>query len=156
MASVLGKLGIESAMVVHGLDGFDEISLIGETHLARLANGTVKEEFVTPSSFGLEKRSFDEVSSHDCDIDDHATTALRILQCSPAKEKEMAVRDMVLANASAGLVVSGKASTFMEGIDLAKVSLESGRAFQKLNDLVRYSEGDKTRIDSLLFPAQRK
>jgi anthranilate phosphoribosyltransferase len=154
MANVLGRLGIESAIVVHGLDGFDEISLIGETHASHLESGTVKEEILLPSSFGLEKRKFDDISSHDHDIEGHAIIALRILHGSSTNEKEKAVRDMVLANASAGLVASGKARNYKEGVEFARASLESGRAFQKLNDLVRYSDGDKTRIESLLLSAQ--
>jgi anthranilate phosphoribosyltransferase len=155
MAEVLRKLGIESAIVVHGLDGFDEISLIGETHAAHLENGSVKEEILSPSSFGLEKRSFDQVSAHDLDVDGHATIALSILRGSSTREKEKAVCDMVIANASAGLVASGRARSFKEGVELAKTSLESGRAFQKLNDLVRFSDGDETRIESLLSSYHR-
>ena len=150
MAHVLRKLGIESAMVVHGLDGFDEISLIGETHVARLEEGNIREEFLSPSSFGLEKRTYDEISATDHDIERHAFTALRILRNSSAMSlKERAVRDMVLANASAGLVVSGKADSFKFGMQLARSSLESGSALRKLEDLVNFSGGDPSRIESL-------
>lgn len=150
MAEVLSKLGIESAMIVHGLDGFDEISLIGETHVARLEDEGVREEFIAPSTFGLEKKTFEEIAATDHDIESHAFTALRILQDSSSMSpKERAVLDMVLANAAAGLVVSGKAESYKVGIHLARSSLESGSALRKLEELVKFSGGDASRIESL-------
>jgi anthranilate phosphoribosyltransferase len=151
LAHVLRKLGIESAMVVHGVDGLDEISLIGNTHVARLENGNIREDDLSPSSFGLEKRKFEEISSSSHDVDGHAITTLNILSGDrTVGERERAVRDMMLANASAGLVIAGKADNYLEGVDIARDSIDSGRALDKLRELVKYSAGDPSRLESIL------
>ncbi|MGI0091091.1 MAG: anthranilate phosphoribosyltransferase [Nitrososphaerales archaeon] len=150
-AEVLRKLGVERAIVVHGVDGFDEVSLIGKTRVARLENGNILEENLTPASFGLEQRSFGEISAAEDGVEEHALTALRILHDSGnMSKKDRAVREMILANASAGLVAAGKAGSYPDGVEMARDSLETGKAFDKLNQLVKYSGGDSSKIESLL------
>jgi anthranilate phosphoribosyltransferase len=126
-------------LVVHGMDGFDEISLIGKTHVARFQDGNIKEEVLAPQSFGLEQRKFEEISAPE-EIDEHVLVTLRIL--SSSKDQKNAVRDTILANSSAGLVASGMAANYLEGVEIARLSLKSGKALDKLTQLVKYSGGD--------------
>jgi len=147
LTKVLVKLGLESAIVVHGMDGFDEISLIGKTHVARFLNGNIKEEILSPSSFGLELRKFEEIAPPE-EIDEHVLVALRVL--SGSKDQRNAVRDTVLANSSAGLLASGMAKDYSEGVELARSSLKSGKALEKLTQLVKYSGGDIAVTEGLL------
>ena len=147
LTKVLVKLGIESAIVVHGMDGFDEISLIGKTHVARFQDGNINEEVLAPQSFGFEQRRFEEISALE-EIDEHVLVALRIL--SSSKDQKNAVRDTVLANSSAGLVASGMAANYLEGVEIARSSLKSGKALDKLTQLVKYSGGDIAVIEEFL------
>jgi anthranilate phosphoribosyltransferase len=147
LAEVLVKLGIESAIVAHGMDGFDEISIIGKSHIAGFHDGGIKEEILTPQSFGLELRKFDEISAPE-EIDEHVLVALRVL--SSSKEQKNAVRDTVLANSSAGLVASGMVTNYLEGVEIARSSLKSGKALDKLTQLVKYSGGDIAVTEELL------
>ncbi len=133
LTKVLAKLGIESAIVCHGMDGFDEISLVGKTHVARFQDGVIKEEILTPRSFELGQRKFYEISAPE-ETDEHVLVALRVLNNS--KDQRSGVRDTVLANSSAGLVASGMASNYLEGVEIARSSLKSGKALDKLMQLV--------------------
>lgn len=148
LTKVLAKLGIESAIVVHGIDGFDEISLIGKTQVARLQDGNIKEEILTPHSFGFDLRKLEEISAPE-ESDGHVEVALKVLTNSELGKKR-AVRDTVLANSSAGLVVSGIAADYLEGVEIARSSLESGKALDKLTQLVKHSGGDTSKTEDLL------
>ena len=148
MARVLHKLGIERAIVVHGMDGFDEISLIGKTHVARFEDGSIEEEVLTPGSFGLALRKYEEISAPE-EIDEHVRVAISILGNSKSNHR-IAVKETVLANSSAGLVAAGKADDYLEGVEIARSALESGKALDKLTQLVKYSGGDASRTEDLL------
>lgn len=147
LTKVLAKLGIESAVVAHGMDGFDEISLIGDTHVARLQNGVIKEEILAPRSFGFKIAKYEQIAAPE-DVDEHVKVALRVL--SGSKDKRSAVSDTVLVNASAGLVASGMAANYLEGVEIARSSLKSGKALDKLTQLVKYSGGDIAVTEELL------
>jgi anthranilate phosphoribosyltransferase len=153
VASVLKKLGVEDALVVHGLDGIDEISLVGRTHAARIKSGRddISEELLEPASFGLERRSFQEISAEGADIDLYASTAFNVLSLgdSELSAKERATKEMMLMNSAAALVVAGKASTYQDGTELARESVDTGRALEKLIALVRCTNGDLGRIEML-------
>ncbi len=154
IAEVLRKLGVEDAIVVHGLDGIDEISLIGKTHVARVraSENEISEETLTPEcSFGFKQKTCEEISAEG-DIETYALTALRILSCADRELsfKEMATKEMVLMNSSAALVTSGRAGDYLEGVEQARSAIESGSALDKLNLLVKYSRGDSSKIESLL------
>ncbi len=147
MAQVLQKLGIERAIVAHGMDGFDEVSIIGKSHIARFEDGNIKEEILTPKSFGLELRRFEEISAPEM-VDEHVLVALRVL--SNSKDQKTAVRDTVLANSSAGLIAAGKAENYPDGVEIAKASLKSGKALDKLSLLVKCSGGDFAGTEEIL------
>lgn len=149
MAQVLRKLAIERAIVVHGLDGLDEISIIGNTHAARLDDNEIHEEILTPASFGLSKRKLDEIAASP-EIDKQALTTFRILADSGThSEKERSVKDMILMNSSAVIVSAGKAKNYKEGVEIARESLDSGKALEKLTQLVKHSGGETAKLETL-------
>jgi anthranilate phosphoribosyltransferase len=134
LAGVLKSLGSEHAMVVHGMDGLDEISTIGETKISELKKGRVKTYYIQPGDFGIKKASMQDLQGGD--PDQNSELALNILGGEKGPK-----RDIVVLNAAAAIVVGGKADGFKDGIRLAEESLDSGRAMKKLQDLVRVSNG---------------
>lgn len=153
LASVLKRLGVEDAMVVHGLDGIDEISLVGRTHAARTRFGEseIKEEILEPSSFGLARRSFHEVSAEGAGIDLYTSIAFNILSLGDLElaPRELATKEMMLMNSAAALVIAGKTDSYSEGVEIARVSVDSGSAMKKLVSLIRCTKGDLSRIEAL-------
>jgi anthranilate phosphoribosyltransferase len=132
LAGALAKLGIERAFVVHGADGLDEISLSGETHVAEVNFGTVRNYTVTPEDFGLPSANIYELTGGDAA--ENAAIIRGILDGEPGPR-----RDIVLANAAAALVAAGAAADFREGVRVAAQSLDTGLAGQKLELLKRHS-----------------
>lgn len=128
LAEVLARLGAESAMVVHGDGGLDEVTITGRTHVARLADGEVAEFVIAPEDMGFAQVSLDEIKGGDTKINRCQTLA--VLSGKPG-----ARRDMVLMNAAAALVTAGKAGDFREGVAQAAKSIDSGAAMARLQDL---------------------
>jgi anthranilate phosphoribosyltransferase len=129
IATVLKNLGSARALVVHGLEGLDEISLCGPTKVAELRDGEVKEYNVEPEQFSFKRCRLEEL--HGGNPDQSAAIVIAVLE-----GKEGASRDVVLLNSGAALYVSGKAATIQDGIGLAAESIDSGKARQKLSQLV--------------------
>lgn len=129
IATVLKNLGSARALVVHGLDGLDEISLCGPTRVAELRDGQVKEYAIEPEQFGFKRCRLEEL--HGGNADQSAAIVTAVLE-----GKKNAARDVVLLNSGAALYVSGKAATIRDGIDIAVDSIDSGKARQKLSQLV--------------------
>jgi len=142
-ASALKKLGVQEAMVVHGLNGLDEISTVGATVMAHLKDGKVTEKIVSASSFGIKKAKVTDLQLKN--PEDNAKIILKILK----GELEDAKTDFVLANSAAGIMVGGKAETFLEGMELARKSIQSGAAYTKLEGLVGVSGGDLGKLEEL-------
>lgn len=132
LAAALAKLGVERAFVVHGADGLDEISLSGETHVAEVNFGTVRNYIVTPQDFGLPSANIHDLTGSDAA--ENSTIVRRILEGGRGPR-----RDIVLANAAAALVAAGAASHFRDGVRLAAQSIDSGTARQKLELLAQLS-----------------
>ena len=129
VAHVLNNLGSVRAMVVHGLEGLDEISLCGPTKVAELRGGEVKEYTVEPEQFGFKACRLEEL--HGGNPDESAAIVRGVLE-----SKKGPPRDVVLLNSGAALYVSGTAANIQDGIRLAAVSIDSGKARQKLAQLV--------------------
>lgn len=129
IAQVLKNLGSARAMVVHGLEGLDEISLCGPTKVAELRDGAVKEYTVEPEQYGLQRCRLEEL--HGGNPEQSALIVKAILDGNKG-----ATRDVVLLNGGAALYVSGRAATIQDGIQLAAESIDSGKARQKLAQLV--------------------
>ena len=129
IANVLKNLGSARAMVVHGLEGLDEISLCGPTKVAELRDGQVNEYILEPEQVGLKRCKLEELHGGS------AEQSAEIVRGVLAGDKGPP-RDVVLLNSGAALYLSGKAATIKDGIALAAASIDSGNARQKLEQLV--------------------
>jgi anthranilate phosphoribosyltransferase len=141
----LQKLKCHEAMVVHGLDGLDEASTIGKTRLAWLKDNHIHIQEVAPSDFGLKQAMPTALLGGSPEA--NAEISFRILY-----EKNNASnpkKDIVLMNAALGIMVGGKATSFMDGVQLAQDALESGRAYAKLQALVKASRGDPSILEEM-------
>jgi anthranilate phosphoribosyltransferase len=132
LAKVLGRLGSERALVVHGSDGLDEITTAGPTSVASLENGTVRTFEISPEDVGLPKA--DPAVLRGGDAEANATALLRVL-----KGEKSPFRDIAMFNAAAALMVAGKAKDFAGGMALARTSLDSGEAEGRLDRLIAVS-----------------
>ncbi|MDO9708575.1 anthranilate phosphoribosyltransferase [Paracraurococcus lichenis] len=120
MAETLARLGTEAAWVVHG-QGLDEIALSGETRVAALEHGTIREFTIAPEDAGLERAPPEAIRGGEPAENAEALRAL--LQSAPG-----AYRDIVLLNAAAALVVAGRAPDLRAGAALAARAIDSGAA----------------------------
>lgn len=144
MASALGKLGCEEAIVVHGLDGLDEISTVGKTVIAHLTEGKVVKTEAVPCDFGVKRAEIAELQSFSAD--ESAETIFRVISGNLIDD---AKTDIVLVNSAAGIIVGGKANGFIDGMRLARESVESGAAYAKLKSLIKASGGNLQRLEEL-------
>ncbi len=129
MAEVLLRLGTRRAMVVHGHGTLDEFSLTGPTSVSEVKDGRVRSFSVTPQDFGLPLADPGDLEGGD--VEHNA----RILQSVFAGETGPKL-NAVLMNASAVLVVAGKAPDFKAGVDQAREIIASGRAREKLEQFI--------------------
>lgn len=134
IALVFAELGVEHAFVVHGAGGLDEISLSGETTVGEVHRDIVRIYEVTPEDFGLERAPIDAISGGD------AAHNAELIRAIFAGEKGPR-RDIVIANAAAAIVASGRAADFLEGALLAGQSIDSGAAREKLDALIAFAPG---------------
>lgn len=129
LARVLQQLGSEHVMVVCGADGMDEISFSGDTFVAELKNGQVNEYILNPQQLGL---SLHDVAS--IKVADASASKAMILQVLSGVTG--GARDIVLLNAGAAIYVAGLVPELRDGIAVAADMLDSGKAMQKLEQLV--------------------
>jgi anthranilate phosphoribosyltransferase len=130
LANVLCRLGCRRGFVVHGLDGMDEVTLTGPTRVAEIHNGSVRLYTVEPEDFTLTRCRLSDLQGGDAVR--NAELVLAILQGEAGPR-----RDVVLLNSAFALVATDKAADVRAGIELAADAIDSGRALQKLNDLIR-------------------
>jgi anthranilate phosphoribosyltransferase len=142
MANVLKNLGAEKALVVHGLEGLDEISTMGQTKISELNDSEVRTYKIEPEDFGFKRAQITELSGGD------AKYNARIVVDLLKNWEKGAKRDIVVLNAAAGIYVGGKAASIREGIELANESIDSGKAYEKLVALVRESGGDLSKLEA--------
>jgi len=133
MAEALEGLGAERALVVHGRDGMDEITVTGPTLVAEVGGGGVEEYEISPEDFGLSRHAPDGLLGGDAHLN------ARILRDVLSGEERGASRDVIVLNAGAAIYVAGKAPSIEEGVRLAEGSLESGAALAALERFVRVS-----------------
>lgn len=134
IAEALKANGILSAMVVHGEDGLDEITTTGTTHIAQLKDGEITEFDVTPEEFGLPRATLDDLSGGA--PAENAAALSKLLQGEAS-----AYRDIVLFNAGAALMITGRVTSIMAGINLAAETIDSGKAQSILTHLAEFSHG---------------
>jgi anthranilate phosphoribosyltransferase len=143
LAQALGELGVQRALVVHGADGLDEISISGETSIAELRNGTVRSYIIVPEDFGLRRAPLEAIGGGDAQH--NAEIIHRVLGRALVHHEHGPVRDIVLANAAGALVAAGRATDFLDGVGLAAESIDSGAARAKLEALVALSQSAEGR-----------
>ncbi|MDP6454620.1 MAG: anthranilate phosphoribosyltransferase [SAR202 cluster bacterium] len=133
MAEVLGALGSERALVVHGEDGMDEFTITGPSQVWELNDGSVTEYQFTPDSVGLPTADADALAA--TSADNSAEIARSVLggASGPA-------RDVVLLNAAAALVVAGQSDSLSKGVIQAGESIDSGAASRALSALAELSQ----------------
>ena len=132
LAGVLRELGSERALVVHGSDGLDEITLTGPTQVSELKDGQVSTRQIHPGDFGLQTVSAEALKGGDADYN------ARILR-GVLDGEEGPQRDVVLLNSAAAIVVGGRAEDITAGLEVARESIDSGKARQALDRLVEVS-----------------
>ena len=130
VAEALRDLGAEQALVVHGTDGMDEITVTQKTLVAEVGDGGMEEYEISPEDFGLGLHAPDGLLGGDAHLN------ARILRDVLSGAQTGAARDVVLLNAGAAIYVSGKAKTIERGVLLAEESISSGAALGALEDFV--------------------
>jgi len=132
VALVLSELDVERAFVVHGAGGLDEISLAGETMVGDVHRAAVRVYQVTPEDFGLGRAPLEAIAGGDAA---HNAGLIRAILSGETGPR----RDIVVANAAAAIVASGRAADFLEGAQLAAASIDSGEARMKLDALIAFA-----------------
>jgi anthranilate phosphoribosyltransferase len=133
IASVVAEMDFNHVIVAHGLDGLDEISLIGKTSLAEIRQKQIKFYEVSPEDFGLKRCTLKDIAGGPPEFN-----AQVIRNIFSGKEKGPR-RDFLILNNAATLYVSGKVSSIREGMDLSKSLIDSGAAQNKLDQLIEKS-----------------
>ena len=139
LARVLGELGSRRALVVHGSDGLDEISISGESKITELRNGKISTYTIQPEDLGFERASLSEIQGGDAP--QNAGIIRAILSGEPGPR-----RDIVLLNAAAALLAGSLATDLKSGIELASRSIDQGAALEKLNLLIEFTNRVGSRI----------
>ena len=132
LAEALSMLGLRRALVVHGSDGLDEISISGTTRVAEVRDAQVRTYEVTPEEFGMNRGTLDDICGGDA-----AANAGIIREILGGEESPR--RNVVLLNAAAALVAAGRADHLADALPLASKSIDSGSAAEKLQALVRFT-----------------
>jgi anthranilate phosphoribosyltransferase len=130
VAEALRDLGAEQALVVHGTDGMDEITVTQKTLVTEVGDDAIEGYEISPEDFGLSLHAPDGLLGGDAHLN------ARILRDVLSGAEAGAARDVVLLNAGAAIYVSGKAEAIEEGVRLAEESVSSGAALGALEDFV--------------------
>jgi len=137
LCRVLQLLGCERAMVVHGMDGLDEISTLGVTKVSEFKNSTVETYEIVPEEFGIPRAKPEDLLGGG--VEENAKILVEIL-----RGKKGPRRDIVLLNSAAAIMVGGVCQEMKDAIEAAGESIDSGAAYQKLIDFIEATGGDPT------------
>jgi anthranilate phosphoribosyltransferase len=132
LAQVMCNLGVKSAMVVHGEDGLDEISLSAPTSVCEVKNGWVRSYTLTPEQFGFARCDKEELRGGS------PAENAAILRAILAGENG-AKRNAAVLNAGAALFITGKYESIEAAVKAAEEAIDSGKAAKKLDDFIRFS-----------------
>lgn len=133
LAQVLKRLGTREAFVVCGEGTYDEISICGPTRVSHLKDNDVQTFQMTPEAFGLPRANCEDIVGGNAK--ENAAITRSILDGDKGPK-----RDMVLLNASAAFVASGICDNFSDGIKIAEEAIDSGKARQKLDNLIEFTQ----------------
>jgi len=132
LAEALSMLGLHRALVVHGLDGLDEITITGPTRVAEARDGTVRTYEVDPEEFGMKRATLADISGGDA-----AENAAIVREMLSGKKSPR--RDVVLLNSAAALVAAERVDHLTDGVPMAAQSIDSGAAAARLDALVSFT-----------------
>jgi len=132
MADAISRLGVLHAFVVHGHDGLDEVSPCGLTDVVEFVDGTLRRFVIEPDEAGIEPVPMSELMGGDAAV--NARIVEGVLMGTPGPRL-----DAVLLNAGLAIMAAGLASSFREGVDIARDAVRSGRARSKLEALRAFS-----------------
>lgn len=132
IAQVLQKLGTQSAWVVCGADGLDEITVTDKTYVAVLKDNKIEEKELSPSDFGLKTHSLESLKGGNAQENANAITAL-------LNGEQSAYRDIVLANTSAVLNIRGLATSLKNGVEKAAHAIDSRKAKETLENYITFT-----------------
>ena len=139
LAQVLINLGVKRGMVVYGTDKLDEISLSSPTKICEIKDGWFKSYTIKPEDFGFERCTKDALKGGT--PDDNARITRDILSGKKGHQ-----RNAVLLNAGAALYIGGKADSMKEGVSLAAELIDSGKALQTLEKLIKASNSPEVEV----------
>ena len=128
VAQVLGRLGSERALVIHGEDGLDEITTTGFTYVSELKDGFVTDYKIYPEDYGIKRSVLKDISGGTAKA--NAGIILNIL-----KGKKGPQRNIVIINAAAALYIGKKCETIKDGVSIAKELIDCGKALHQLEEL---------------------
>lgn len=137
MAEVLKALGSEHAMVVHGDEGLDEISIAGPTQVAELRDGSIVSYHINPADVGLEVQDLDGLSVSSAEQSAALIRGALSGDSAPACRK---AANIIAFNAGATIYVSGIAATLADGVAMAEDLLASGQAAEKLKEFIDFTQ----------------
>ena len=132
ISGALAALGLKRGLVVHGSDGLDEITTTGATLAFEIHDGKVERRTLEPEDFAVHRASPKELEGGDKARNLEIATAVLAGARGPQ-------RDMVLVNAAAAMVAAGKVDTFLEGMAIGTVSIDSGAARRKVEELAEFT-----------------
>jgi anthranilate phosphoribosyltransferase len=132
-ARVLHRLGSRRVMIVHGLEGLDELSISGPTAVGELKDGAVREYMVAPADVGLK-------THNNAAIRVDGVEQSRDMMLGALDNKDGAARDIVALNAGASIYIAGKAPTLVDGVQQALAAIASGAARKKLDQFVAFTQ----------------
>lgn len=132
LCRVLGNLGAEDVMVVHGEDGLDEITITDGTKVSRFVKGAVENSIIAPEDFGLQPAKLEALAGGDAQANAGITHDVFKGEKGPR-------RDVVVMNAAAALLVAGKAETLRQGAEIAALTIDNGMASNKLEQVKKFT-----------------
>ncbi len=142
VARAIAILGTDHAMVVHGLDGLDEISISAETRVAEIRGTAISEYIIEPEQFGIERAGRSRLRADD------PRHSARLLRAALVGDEEGPAQDILALNGGAAIYVGGKAASLAEGVDKARAVIESERALEVVAEM--------RRITTIAQPSRRK
>jgi anthranilate phosphoribosyltransferase len=136
LSESLKQLGSEHVLVVHSDDGLDEISISAKTSIAELNNGQIKQYQISPEDFSMDVQDISKLAVDG--VDDSLS-----MMCSVLDNTDSAAKDIVCLNAGAAIYAAGLTDSIKDGVSKAQITIESGAAKQKLEQLIQHSQSFK-------------
>jgi anthranilate phosphoribosyltransferase len=122
------------AMVVHGEDGLDEITITDGTKISRFRNGSVEAGFLSPEDFGFDRHPLESILGGE--REENARITLSVLKGETGPR-----RDIVIMNAAAALLVADRTQDLREAVNMVSEAIDSKKALEKLNRVIGVSKG---------------